>query len=165
MKNDPAEPLTNKEILGFEKVLVQYTEPEMNELALAGCLVIKQDGSKIKIRHGITTHGNIDTLADIQANEITLIQTKDYVIDGARTMLGEVYIGGKMKTTILHDVEYSLTQLFNQYIAEQIIIGIEGLVVKRDLDDPRQINVKFFIEAIYPLNYIEISFGFSTNIY
>jgi hypothetical protein len=69
-----------------------------------------------------------------------------------------------MKTTILHDVEYSLTQLFNQYIANEIIIGIEGLTVKRDTEDPRQINVKFLIEAVYPLNYIDISFGFSTTI-
>jgi hypothetical protein len=164
MKNDPAEPLTNKEILGFQKIPVNFSEPEMNELAASGCLVVKQDGNKIRIRHGITSHGCIDTLADIQANEITLIQIKDYVIEGARTKCGELYIGGKMKPTILHEVEYGLTQLFNQYMADDIIIGIKGLTVKRDQDDPRQINVKFLIEAVYPLNYIDISFGFSTNI-
>lgn len=163
MKNDVAEPLTNKELFGFKKVLSNYNETDMNDLATAGCLVVKQEGSIIKVRHGITSHGCIDTLADIQSNEITMVQVKDFVMEGAKAKCGETYIGGKMKATILHDVQYTLEQLFNQYVADEIILGVEGLTVKRDTDDPRQINVKFFIEAIYPLNYIDISFGFSTN--
>lgn len=164
MRNDPAEPLTNKQILGFDDLLMFYGEPESNVLATSGCLVLKQEGTTIRVRHGITTHGSIETLADIQSNEITLVQIKDYVIDGARKTLGDLYVGGKLKPTIVHDIEYTLTNLLNKYIADNIIIGIEGLVVKRDLNDPRQINVKFLIEAVYPLNYIDISFGFSTTI-
>ena len=164
MRNDVAEPLTNKELYGFKKILSNYNETDMNDLATAGCLVVKQEGSVIKVRHGITSHGCIDTLADIQSNEITMVQVKDFVMEGAKAKCGETYVGGKMKATILHDVQYTLEQLFNQYVADEIILGVEGLTVKRDTNDPRQINVKFFIEAIYPLNYIDISFGFSTNI-
>ena len=164
MKNDPAEPLTNKQIFGFDNLLVTYTEPEMNMLAAAGCLVVKQEGSQIKVRHGITTHGCIDTLSDIQANEITLVQIKDYVIDGCRKVLGNLYVGGKLKPTIIHDVEYTLKNTLNKYISDEIIISIEGLSVKRNAQDPRQIDVKFLIEAVYPLNFIDISFGFSTTI-
>lgn len=164
MRNDVAEPLTNKEIVGFKHILSNYNESDMNDLATAGCLVVKQEGDTIKIRHGITTHGCIDTLADIQANEITMIQVKDFVTEGVKNKCAETYIGGKMKATILHDVQYTLEQLFNKYVADEIILGVKGLTVKRDSDDPRQINVKFFIEAIYPLNYIDISFGFSTSV-
>lgn len=164
MHNDPAEPLTNKEIKGFKDLLTYYTEPQMNALAESGCLVVKQEGNTIKIRHGITTHGDSETLADIQSNEITLIQVKDYVIDGCRKALGEVFVGGKLKTTTVHDVEYALTQLLNKYIADDIIIRVEELTVKRNQKNPSQIDVKFLIEAVYPLNFIDISFGYSTTI-
>lgn len=164
MKNDPAEPLTNKTIIGFNNLQTFFNEPDANSLASAGCLVLKQEGNTIKVRHGITTHGAIDTLADIQSNEITLVQIKDYVIDGCRKTLGELYVGGKLKPSIVHDIEYTIKNLLNQYIADNIIINVEGLTVKRDLDDPRQVNVKFLIEAVYPLNYVDISFGFSTTI-
>lgn len=163
MSNDPAEPLTNKELKGFKDLLTYYSDPEMNTLASAGCLVVKQEGSTIQIRHGITTHGNIDTLADIQSNEITLVQIKDYVLEGCRKVLGDLYVGGKLKPSIIHDIEYTITNLLNRYISDEIIIGVEELTVKRNLNDPRQVDVKFLVEAVYPLNYIDISFGFSTT--
>jgi hypothetical protein len=50
-----------------------------------------------------------------------------------------------------------------EIMSQQIILGYSGLSVKRSKEDPRQIDVKFEIEAVYPLNYISISFGFSAN--
>lgn len=164
MKNDPAEPLTNKQILGFDDLLTYYGEPEANKLAESGCLVLKQEGKTIRVRHGITTHGSTETLSDIQSNEITIVQTKDYVIDGARRILGNLYVGGKLKPNITNDIEYTLTNYLNKQVTDNIILGIEGLTVKRDADDPRQVNIRFLIEAIYPLNYIDINFGFSTTV-
>lgn len=164
MKNDPAEPLTNKRILGFTGLVTHYSEPELNTLSANGCLAIKQENTVLKVRHGVTTHASIDTLADIQSNEITLIQIKDYVINGCRKTLGDMYVGGKLKPSIVSDMEFTLKSLLNKYITDSIIIGYEDLVVARDLSDPRQVNIKFLIEAVYPLNYIDITFGFSTTI-
>lgn len=164
LRNDPAEPLTNKRLYGFNGLINCYSEPELNVLSSSGCLAIKQDVQGLKVRHGVTTHGSIDTLADIQSNEITLVQIKDYVINGCRMGIGDKYIGGKLKPSIVADVEFTLKGLLNKYISDDIIINYEDLVVARDLEDPRQLNVRFLIEAVYPLNYIDITFGFSTTI-
>lgn len=164
LRNDPAEPLTNKRLYGFNGLVNYYSEPELNLLSSSGCLAIKQDTQGLKVRHGVTTHGSIDTLADIQSNEITLVQIKDYVINGCKNEIGDKYIGGKLKPSIVADVEFTLKALLNKYIGDGIIINYEDLVVARDLDDPRQLNVRFLIEAVYPLNYIDITFGFSTTI-
>lgn len=164
LRNDPAEPLTNKQIYGFDSLVNYYNEPELNLLSSSGCLAVKQDSNGLKVRHGVTTHGAIETLADIQSNEITLVQIKDYVINGCKTSIGDKYVGGKLKPSIVADVEFTIKMLLNKYIADGIIINYEDLVVVRDLEDPRQLNVRFLIEAVYPLNYIDITFGFSTTI-
>ena len=65
---------------------------------------------------------------------------------------------------LINDINYSLQQMFTTLINSEIILGYEGLSVKRDIENPMQINISFFIEAIYPLNFIEIKFGFSTTI-
>ena len=164
MRNDVAEPLTNKELYGFSSVGTFYKELEANKLAAAGCLVLKQDGTSVKVRHGITTHYEFETFNDIHSNEITLVQIKDRIINICRQELGSKYVGGKLRTTASQDVEYTLTQILNTLASSEIIIGYDNLSVKRDTSNPMQINIRFFVEAVYPLNFIEIAFGFSTQI-
>lgn len=156
LKNDPAEPLTNKTISGFKDLGTLYTESEMNTMAENGCLILKQNGSTIKVRHGITT-----SVESTETSEITLVQIKDYVIEAARSNLGEVYIGNKLRPTIISDIESSLTSILNQFKGQEIILGYDGISVKRSTLNPTQVDVKFEIEAVYPLNYIDISFSFS----
>ena len=163
IKNDPAEPLTNKVINGFDNLITYYTEDQMNLLAQNGCLVLKQESNVISIRHGITTHYSTNTIADIQSNEITCIQIKDYVIMDCKLTLNSLYIGGKFKPTIMNDIKYTLTQIFAKETANEIIMGVDNLSVSRDAGIPTKININFMIEAIYPLNYIDINFGFSTE--
>ena len=154
--NDPAEPLTNKSISGFKQLGTLYMESEKNLLAESGCLVLDQRGSSIYVRHGITT-----STEDVNSTEITLIQIKDYVIEAVRSTTGELYIGNKNKPSIISDVTYTLSSILGQFVSQEIILGFSNLSVKRSKEDPRQIDVKFEIEAVYPLNYINISFGFS----
>lgn len=156
IKNDPAEPFTNKNIVGFNSLSGYYEESEMNAMADAGVLILKQVGPNIKIRHGITT-----STSDVNSSEITLIQIKDYVIAEIRETLGDLYVGNKLRPSIVSDVESTSLSILNQFISQEVILGFGGLSVKRGKDDPRQLDVKFEIEAVYPLNYIMIEFGFS----
>lgn len=155
LKNDPAEPLTNKNIAGFVNLNKAFEESEMNAMAAAGVLVLKQVGSNIRVRHGLTT-----AVADVNSAEITLVQIKDYVIAEARKTLGELYVGNKLRPTIVADVQTTLVSILSQFVAQEVLIGYESVSVKRSKEDPRAIDVKFEIEAVYPLNYINIEFGF-----
>ncbi|MNM30932.1 Phage tail sheath protein [compost metagenome] len=156
LKNDPAEPLTNKSINGFKDLNQLYTESEMNLMAESGCLVMRQTGSVIKVRHGVTT-----STVDINSQEITLVQIRDYVIAAARQSLGESYVGNKLRPTIISDIQSALISLLNQFKGQEVILNYGGINVKRSTEDPRQVDVKFEIEAVYPLNFIDISFSFS----
>lgn len=154
--NDPAEPLTNKQIAGFKYIPQVLMESEKNMLAAAGCLILDQRGSVIKVRHGITT-----STTEVNSQEITLIQIKDYVIAACRKATAALYVGQKNRPSVVADVQYTITSILNQFIGQEVLIGFSGLSVKRSTEDPRQIDVKFEIEAVYPLNYINITFGFA----
>jgi hypothetical protein len=156
LKNDPAEPLTNKTITGFGDLAELYDESEMDIMAENGCLIVTQRGSNLIVRHGLTT-----STAEVNSSEITLIQIKDYVIDACRSDLAEIYVGRKLKPQLVGDVQVSLTSILDQFKALDIIVDYSGVVVKRSTDDPRQIDIRFEIEAMYPLNYISIEFSFS----
>ena len=164
MRNDLAEPLTNKIVYGFDSLGTIYKETEANKLANAGCLVLKQDKGEIRVRHGITTFYEFQTFNDVHSNEITFIQIKDRVISLCRSELGKKYVGNKLKASLVNDVEYTLTQILNTLAAAETIVSYEGVSVTRDIDNPMQINIRFFIEAVYPLNFLEVEFGFSTTI-
>ena len=157
LSNDPAEPLTNKTIAGFTELVDFYNESEKNALAASGCCVLEHSGSTIKIRHGITT-----STGEVNSQEITLIQIKDYVIDSCRTTTAGLYIGRKLTASIISDVQYTMESMLNNFVSQGIIIGYSSLNVKRNSEEPRQIDVSFEIEAVYPLNWISIEFGFSS---
>ena len=48
-------------------------------------------------------------------------------------------------------------------MSQEIILGYQGLSVKDSPDDPREVLVNFEIEAVYPLNYVTITFGFAAT--
>ncbi|AEO93438.1 tail sheath [Bacillus phage G] len=156
LKNDPAEPLTNKPITGFSSIGSVYTEFEKNHMAENGVLILEQSGNNIKVRHGITT-----AATEVNTAEITLVQIKDYVIESVRKYLGEIYIGRKLMPTVVTDVQTTLTNILSQFVSQEVILGYGSVDVVRSEDDPRAIDVKFEIEAVYPLNYINIAFSFS----
>lgn len=159
LTHDPAEPLTRKKIgCGFNSLVDSYTEVEKNALAESGCCVVEQLTSGLRVRHGITTNDD-----EINTTEITLIQIKDYVIAQCRKSCDDLYIGIKNLTAAKGNVKFTITSILNQFISQEIIIGYSGLTVTDSTTDAREVLVNFEIEAVYPLNYVTISYGFSST--
>lgn len=159
MYNDPAEPLTRKyTACGFTQLFDNYSEVEKNALAESGCCVCEELTSGIRVRHGMTTKDD-----EINTVEITLIQIKDYVIAQCRKTCDDLYIGIKNLPAAVSNVKFSITSILNQFINQEIILGYQGLTVKKSPNDPREILVNFEIEAVYPLNFVTISFGFAST--
>ncbi len=156
MGQDPAEPLTGKQLNGFISLGALYSDNEMNLMASNGACVLTQDGSVIQVRHGITT----DT-SGVNASEITVIQIRDYVIQAVRQALGKTYVGHKLLPTLVSSIKSTLQSVLNQMVAQNIILSYNIASVATSVNNPTQVNVSFQIEAVYPLNYIMIEFGLS----
>ena len=159
LTQDVAEPLTRKYIrCGFGDLLDLYTETEKNALAESGCCVVEQRTAGIRCRHGITTKDD-----EVNTTEITLIQIKDYVIAQCRKSCDALYIGIKNLPGRKADIQYTINSILTQFISQEILLGFQGLTVKDSPDDPREVLVNFEIEAVYPLNYVTITFGFAAT--
>ena len=157
--HDVAEPLTRKKIgCGFTGLVDSYREIEKNALAESGCCVVEEKASGLRVRHGITTKDD-----EINTTEITLIQIKDYVIAQVRKTCDEMYVGIKNLPSAKSNIKYTINSILSQFVSQEIILGYSGPTVKDSPDDPREVLVNFEIEAVYPLNYITISFGFSST--
>jgi len=157
--HDVAEPLTRKKIAcGFDSLVDTYSFVEKNALAESGCCVIEEKSNVLLVRHGITTQDD-----EINTTEITLIQIKDYVIAQVRKSCDEMYVGIKNLPSAKTNIQYTVNSILSQFVAQNIILGYTGPVVKDSPNDPREVLVNFEIEAVYPLNYITISFGFSST--
>ena len=155
--DDPAEPLTNKTISGFSYLTQRYSDSELNWMAQNGACIVFMRGNNFVIRHAVTTDPS-----DVNSFEIPCIQIKDYVIDAVRTNCRQ-YIGRKNLSSVVGDVEYTITSILSQFVNRTIIESYQNLQVARSADDPRGINVSFEIMPIYSLEYIHISFGFSQS--
>ena len=159
LTQDVAEPLTRKYInCGFNDLPDMYTEIEKNALAESGCCVVEQRTSGMRVRHGITTQDD-----EVNTTEITLIQIKDYVIAQCRKTCDALYIGIKNLPGRKADISYTINSILSQFVSQEILLGYSGVSVKDSPDDPREILVNFEIEAVYPLNYVTISFGFAAT--
>lgn len=157
--HDVAEPLTRKKIAcGFNSLVDRYSFAEKNALAESGCCVVDEASNALVVRHGITTKDD-----EINTTEITLIQIKDYVIAQVRKSCDAMYVGIKNLPSAKTNIQYTVNSILSQFVSQQIILGYTGPVVKDSPDDPREVLVNFEIEAVYPLNYITISFGFSST--
>lgn len=157
--HDVAEPLTRKKIAcGFNSLLDNYTEVEKNALAESGCCVVEEKSNALRCRHGITTQDD-----EINTTEITLVQIKDYVIAQVRKSCDEMYVGIKNLPSAKTNIQFTVNSILSQFVSQEIILGYTGPTVKDSPDDPREVLVNFEIEAVYPLNYITISFGFSST--
>ena len=157
--HDVAEPLTRKKIAcGFTELVDTYSFVEKNALAESGCLVIDEKSNALWVRHGITTDDS-----EINTTEITLIQIKDYVIAQVRKSCDEMYVGIKNLPSAKGNIQFTVNSILSQFVAQNIILGYSGPNVKDSPNDPREVLVDFEIEAVYPLNYITISFGFSST--
>jgi hypothetical protein len=61
------------------------------------------------------------------------------------------------------DIEYTIKSILGTFVSQEIILGYNGPTVKDSPNDPREVLVNFEIEAVYPLNYVTITFGFSSQ--
>ena len=155
--NDPAEPFTNKTITGFSYLPDVYTDNQMNLMAGAGACVLYNRGANIYVRHGLTTD-----MSDVNSQEITCIQIKDYVIEAVRSACASLYIGLKNTNTVVGNISYTINSILSQFVNATIIESFTGVSVSRSSTDPRQIDVSFEILPIYAVDYISITFSFSS---
>ena len=153
---DVAEPLTRKEVTGFEVIPDTLMRSQKNLLASSGVLVIENVGGIPRVRHGLTTYpGTVD------GREYSVVEIIDYVSTSTRTLLETIFIGQKILANTPAQVKSTVAATLSNLISTSIITAYDQVQAAVDSLDPTQINVSFRVSPVFPLNYILISFSLS----
>jgi hypothetical protein len=149
---DSATPWTGRVINGLSSLSRTLDEVDANATAKAGVTVISQRADGIKVRHGLTTN-----MTSTLTKTPTVIQIADDVQIRSRNLLSR-YIGVKYVPQVIQQIEGRLNAFLKQLVRDQIISTYTGLSVRRDPEDPTQLNVEVFYKPVYPLLYIQFTF-------
>ncbi len=149
---DAAEPATRKGLTGFLGLGLSLSRSDMNDMASSGITVIVNDRGKLRVRHGLTT----DTTS-AETQEISVVRLIDYTSETVRAALESVYVGKKLLRESTDEIASTTNVLLKRLIEDRIIYNAKNIRAKIDDTEPRQVNVKFDLRPIYPLNWIEIT--------
>ncbi len=157
---DVAEPITRKEVIGIDKLQTgisgrehKYYNSEMNTLGSKGVCVFGDDAGTISVRHGLTTD-----LTNVNTQTISVVTTKDYVIQALRTSLENAYVGTKITDTTSLSMKATMRSVLDN-MKPDILVDYTINSVVQNSADPRQMDVNLAISVVYPLEFTELVFS------
>ena len=83
----------------------------------------------------------------------------DYVAKVTRETLENQFVGKTIQSTTVKNVEIVTNSILDSLIAQKLILSKANVKVAQDKQEPRQVNVSFDINPIFPLNWIKIEFS------
>jgi len=156
---DVATPLTRKDIVGFDALNQFFLKEEKDYMAMKGVCILEPRGSRIVVRHGMTTDVSV-----AESNEISVVMIKHYLIKIFLAVFDELFIGNKFTGGEITDISQVMTGILDSLILDNIIQNKGNIMVTRDPNEPRKANVSLSIMPIYPLNWIEIRFSLTSKL-
>lgn len=154
---DVADPLTRKELVGFDSIPDTLLRSEKNLLAANGVLVIENVGGIPRVRWGLTTNpSTVDT------REVSIVEVIDFTASSMRQLLEAIFVGQKILSDTPSQVRSTITTILSDLVRREILTAFGGVSAEVDNADTTQINVTFQIAPVNPLNFILISFSLQT---
>lgn len=151
-----AEPLTNKTIIGFTLPKSQkFTRAQISILGGAGVALVTPLAAGGKVIHGQSTSNSGNAVEE----EISITRARDYVAKATREVLEAQFVGKTIQSTTIKDVETVTNAILSSLISQKLILDKANVKVSQDQQEPRQVNVSFDINPIFPLNWIKIEFS------
>jgi hypothetical protein len=164
---DPATPLTNQQLTGFTRISAKtsghpntdYLAVEMNNMAANGVMIIARNGSRIYVRHQLTT--KVDNVIDGEFSVVTLI---DYVSQSVRYTTNQ-FIGKKLlPQLIIPSVKGTILATMQQLAANGIIGAIGTINVTINPLNPTELLSQVSYVPVFPLNRLKVTFIIRTSI-
>jgi len=156
---DVADPLTRKEVVGFETIADDFLRAEKVTMLSKGVMVIENVSGIYRVMQQVTTDVSV-----AENKEYSVVEVIDYVASNMREVLETIYIGQKILAGTPSQVKTTVQTILNDLISKEIIVDSQNVQAAIDNTDPTQINVSFEIRPVFPLNYILITFSLSPNI-
>lgn len=155
---DVATPYTRRKIQGFTRIPRIMDPVEANQTAVAGITILEDLDPIVRIRQGLTTN-----MANVLTRLPTVTQIADFVQQQSRYSL-DSFVGTKFLPSRTNEVVVSMTSLFKQLVAAEIVAAFTGLSASIDTEDPTVLRFEAFYQPIFPLLYLVLTFNLRARI-
>ena len=155
---DVATPWTGKRLVGATRLARPLDAVEQNQVAVRGVTVVEDRNPVLRVRQGLTTD-----MSTILTKLPTIIQIVDETQRQSRTTL-ERFIGSKFLPGILSQIEGQLTATLRGLVDAQILAAYTGVSAKVSPDDPTTAEVEAYIQPVFPLLYIIVTFNLRSSL-
>ena len=154
-KSRLAYPVVNEEVAGL-LVPREYKKDtlQLESIAKQGSTYFLPINAGSRIVRAVTTSLSRNPILE----EPSITRTKDFLIITLRKRIQNLFVGKTVYTTIGKEA----SQFTSDFLKSQIGITItkfKNVRVVQDQLEPRQINISFDAEPIFPLIFINVSFG------
>lgn len=151
-----AEPLTRKTLIGFDiEQSKRYSDIEERLLGEVGVSVVAGLNSGGRVVNGFTTVNTGNAVEE----EPSVVRIRDYTAYVTRQILENRFVGKVILGSLVDDVAISTESILKSLISQQLITAYANVRVEVDPQEPRQVNVSFDIQPVFPLNWIRIDFS------
>lgn len=150
---DVATPYTRRRVQGFTRIPRILDPVEANQTAVAGVTLLEDLDPIIRVRQGLTTN-----MANVLTRLPTVTQIADFVQQQSRIVL-DSFIGTKFLSSRTNEVNVTMTSLFKQLMAAEIVGAFTGISSTIDTEDPTVMRFEAFYQPIFPLLYIVMTFN------
>ena len=148
---DIATPLTNNNIVGFDRLYRRLDEVTAALVANAGCTVLEEVQPQIKIKMYLTTD-----LSNALTRDPRIVEVKHFVQQGIRANLNQ-YVGQKNLPSIIPQITRTVNSYFSILKNSQLIVDFKGIHVAQDPNEPSTVDVTVYYSPVFPLNWIIVT--------
>lgn len=156
VSQNPALPLTRKQVNGFQKVN-SAAESQKNTETQAGLMVIDNNNqnSALRVRHGVTT--DVSTLIN---REWSILGQQDSMAYRIRSYFdNDGLIGSIITDTTMANVKASAQSALQSLVDDGIIQSFQNLKVRQNQQNLDVVEIGYEWRASLPMNYIVVRFA------
>ena len=147
-------PMTNKNLTGFSILNDRiFSTSVAEDITYSGITLVEPVLGGGRIIWGKTTTQS----GFAEEEEISIVFIRDRIAKVSRLAL-RGFIGLPEDTTFATTLLTRVNGLLNSFVNQNLITKYADVVVKRDDVEPRQWNIRFKVQPVYPVNWIYVKF-------
>jgi hypothetical protein len=148
-----ADPMTHKTLSGFDITSQpKLTNVDLQQKIDNGITYIKALPSGGQVCRGITTTNSRLAVEE----EPSIVRIRDFLAVNIRRVLEDQYVGQPIVDDITKSIENTTTLFLNARKDGRLISVFQNVRAAIDSVEPRQVNVSFDVQPVFPLNTIVI---------
>lgn len=155
---DVAVPLTNKALVGYNRLVRKLDSVAANQTAVAGVTVLAESPSGLLIRDALTTNTTNDL-----TREPTVIQISHFIMNQTRIVLAS-FIGVKFLTRVLQDIEDAEKDLLSRMVADEIITAYRDVSAVESPKGPTIADVFAAYSPVFPLKFLPVTYELRSSL-